>query len=381
MSIELGQGTGPLRGVKVVEIAGIGPGPHACMILADLGADVIRVERPGGQLLAGGAARRCSTAAGPASRSTSRTPTRWRPCSTLVARRRRAGRGACGPASPSGSGSAPSDCLARNPRLVYGRMTGWGQAGPLAAGRRPRHELHRDHRRAVRPRPGPGPAALPDQPGRRLRRRLDVPRHRRPRRAARGPGQRPGPGRRRRDRRRHRPPQRDDRGVPGGRQPTRGARAPTSSTAARPYYDLYETADGRHMSRRARWSRSSTTSSSSCSASRTPRPTAYDADQRRRAARADHRDVRGSAPRPSGSRSSRAPTPASRRRPPAQRGRRAPAPEGPRDLRRARRPSCSPRPPRASPAPRRASASRPPPRPAPTPARRWPPGASPTSTR
>ena len=53
-SIELGQGTGPLRGIKVVEIAGIGPGPHACTILADLGADVIRVERPGGQLLTGG---------------------------------------------------------------------------------------------------------------------------------------------------------------------------------------------------------------------------------------------------------------------------------------------------------------------------------------
>ena len=54
MNHELGQGTGPLRGVKVVEIAGIGPGPHACMILADLGADVIRVERPGGQPLTGG---------------------------------------------------------------------------------------------------------------------------------------------------------------------------------------------------------------------------------------------------------------------------------------------------------------------------------------
>src|SRR3954451_20570507 len=54
MSLSLGQGTGPLRGVRVVELAGIGPGPHACMILADLGADVIRVERPGGQLLTGG---------------------------------------------------------------------------------------------------------------------------------------------------------------------------------------------------------------------------------------------------------------------------------------------------------------------------------------
>ena len=48
MTYALGQGTGPLRGTKVVEIAGIGPGPHACMILADLGADVIRVERAGG---------------------------------------------------------------------------------------------------------------------------------------------------------------------------------------------------------------------------------------------------------------------------------------------------------------------------------------------
>jgi alpha-methylacyl-CoA racemase len=54
MDYQLGQGTGPLKGVKVVEIAGIGPSPHACMILADLGADVIRVERPGGQLLTGG---------------------------------------------------------------------------------------------------------------------------------------------------------------------------------------------------------------------------------------------------------------------------------------------------------------------------------------
>jgi len=54
MSLALGQGTGPLRGVRVVELAGIGPGPHACMILADLGADVIRVDRPGGQPLTGG---------------------------------------------------------------------------------------------------------------------------------------------------------------------------------------------------------------------------------------------------------------------------------------------------------------------------------------
>ena len=52
----LGTGTGPLRGVRVVEIAGIGPGPHAAMILADLGADVVRVEKPGGAASAGGRA-------------------------------------------------------------------------------------------------------------------------------------------------------------------------------------------------------------------------------------------------------------------------------------------------------------------------------------
>ena len=42
---------GPLQGLRIVELAGIGPGPHAAMILADLGADVVRVERPGGQLV------------------------------------------------------------------------------------------------------------------------------------------------------------------------------------------------------------------------------------------------------------------------------------------------------------------------------------------
>src|SRR4028119_2115317 len=54
MSYERGRGSGPLRGVRVVEIAGIGPGPHACMLMADLGADVIRVERPAGGLFSAG---------------------------------------------------------------------------------------------------------------------------------------------------------------------------------------------------------------------------------------------------------------------------------------------------------------------------------------
>src|SRR5437016_7502116 len=51
--VELGNGTGPLRGVRVVELAGIGPGPHAVMVLADLGADVVRIDRPSGGLRLG----------------------------------------------------------------------------------------------------------------------------------------------------------------------------------------------------------------------------------------------------------------------------------------------------------------------------------------
>ncbi len=70
MTIELGRGTGPLRGVRVVELAGIGPGPHACMILADLGADVVRLDRPGPVTGFPGGGTTCSTGVGPASRST-----------------------------------------------------------------------------------------------------------------------------------------------------------------------------------------------------------------------------------------------------------------------------------------------------------------------
>jgi alpha-methylacyl-CoA racemase len=129
-ALELGQGTGPLRGVKVVEIAGIGPGPHACMILADLGADVLRVERPGGQLLSGGATMLLN---------------RGRPSVALDLKQPEAAatvlelvRGAdllvegMRPGVTERLGIGPEHCHAVNPRLVYGRMTGWGQDGPLA---------------------------------------------------------------------------------------------------------------------------------------------------------------------------------------------------------------------------------------------------------
>ncbi|HET8559853.1 MAG TPA: CaiB/BaiF CoA-transferase family protein [Marmoricola sp.] len=130
MAIELGQGTGPLRGVRVVELAGIGPGPHACMLLADLGADVIRVDRPGGGLLGGGAHD---------------ILTRGRPSVALDLKQPRAVEVVLDlvtdadvlvegmrPGAAERLGLGPEECHARNPRLVYGRMTGWGQAGPLA---------------------------------------------------------------------------------------------------------------------------------------------------------------------------------------------------------------------------------------------------------
>lgn len=131
MTYALGQGTGPLKGVRVVEIAGIGPGPHAATLLADLGADVIRVERPGGAL-------------SPGTRETDLL-TRGRPSVALDLKRPEAVETVLAlvenadvllegmrPGAIERLGLGPDECRARNPRLVYGRMTGWGQDGPLA---------------------------------------------------------------------------------------------------------------------------------------------------------------------------------------------------------------------------------------------------------
>jgi alpha-methylacyl-CoA racemase len=132
MTYALGRGTGPLRGLKVIEIAGVGPAPHAATILADLGADVMRVERPGGG----------APSAGP---RTSDFLTRGRPSVALDLKNPEAV--ACvlslvegadmliegmRPGVTERMGIGPDDCLARNAKIVYGRMTGWGQTGPLA---------------------------------------------------------------------------------------------------------------------------------------------------------------------------------------------------------------------------------------------------------
>jgi alpha-methylacyl-CoA racemase len=131
MVIELGKGTGPLRGVKVVEIAGIGPGPHACMILADLGADVVRVERPGGQLLAGGATMLLNRGR-PSVALDLKNPEATATVLDLVRNADVVVEG-MRPGVTERLGLGPEDCLAVNPRVVYGRMTGWGQHGPLAS--------------------------------------------------------------------------------------------------------------------------------------------------------------------------------------------------------------------------------------------------------
>ncbi|WP_406301934.1 CoA transferase [Streptomyces sp. NBC_00885] len=124
-------GNGPLAGVRVVELAGIGPGPFAAMLLADLGADVVRVDRPGGSGLA----------IDPAYDLTNRNKR-----SVLVDLKADDGRARVldlveradvliegyRPGVAERLGVGPEECLERNPRLVYGRMTGWGQEGPLA---------------------------------------------------------------------------------------------------------------------------------------------------------------------------------------------------------------------------------------------------------
>lgn len=129
-TIELGQGTGPLRGVKVVELAGIGPGPHACMTLADLGADVIRIDRPGGQPIGGGAHDLLNRGR-PSVALNLKEPDAVRTVLNLVEQADVLIEG-MRPGVAERLGLGPEQCQAVNPRLVYGRMTGWGQDGPLS---------------------------------------------------------------------------------------------------------------------------------------------------------------------------------------------------------------------------------------------------------
>ncbi|WP_217236547.1 CaiB/BaiF CoA-transferase family protein [Streptomyces sp. AC555_RSS877] len=124
-------GPGPLVGVRVVELAGIGPGPFAAMLLADLGADVVRVDRPGGAGLAvdpefdvTNRNKRSVIVDLKAPDGPARVLDLAARADVLIEGYR--------PKVAERLGVGPEDCHARNPALVYGRMTGWGQEGPLA---------------------------------------------------------------------------------------------------------------------------------------------------------------------------------------------------------------------------------------------------------
>src|ERR1700736_467104 len=119
---------GPLQGLRVVELAGIGPGPHAAMLLGDLGADVVRVERPGKEpatepgrdyLLR----NRRSVAANLKSKEDRDLVLRLIANADVLIEGFR-------PGVTERLGLGPLDCAKVNERLIYGRMTGWGQAGP-----------------------------------------------------------------------------------------------------------------------------------------------------------------------------------------------------------------------------------------------------------
>jgi alpha-methylacyl-CoA racemase len=121
-----------LTGLRVVELAGIGPSPHAAMALADLGADVVRVERPSGgrQLVPADKDailrnRRSISADLKQPGDLTRVLTLIDRADVLIE--------SCRPGVAERLGIGPEVCSARNPTLIYARITGWGQSGPLAA--------------------------------------------------------------------------------------------------------------------------------------------------------------------------------------------------------------------------------------------------------
>jgi len=121
-------GGGPLAGVKVIELGGIGPGPHAGMVLADLGADVVRVRRPGGLTMP--AEDRDLLHRG---KRIVDLDVKAQPGTLLeLAAKADVLLDCFRPGTCERLGIGPDDCAAVNPRLIFARITGWGQDGPLA---------------------------------------------------------------------------------------------------------------------------------------------------------------------------------------------------------------------------------------------------------
>ena len=124
---------GPLAGVRVIEVAGIGPGPFCAMMLADMGAEVLRVDRVGSADLGLPVDSRYSVL----NRGRRSVALDLKTAAAVAAMRRLIADADAliegfRPGVMERLGLGPDACLALNPRLVYGRMTGWGQDGPMA---------------------------------------------------------------------------------------------------------------------------------------------------------------------------------------------------------------------------------------------------------
>ena len=121
---------GPLNGVKIIEVGGIGPGPFCGMMLSDMGAEIVRVERKGGLALSDPKYDLLTRNRKSISINL-RTPEGVQTLLRMLEQVDALQEG-FRPGVMEKLGMGPDVCLKRNPRLVYGRMTGWGQEGPLA---------------------------------------------------------------------------------------------------------------------------------------------------------------------------------------------------------------------------------------------------------
>ncbi|MFP5383726.1 MAG: CaiB/BaiF CoA transferase family protein [Gammaproteobacteria bacterium] len=121
---------GPLSGFRIIELSGIGPGPFCGMMLADMGADVVRIDRPGGNPSSEGGhdilfRNRRAVAVNLKHPDGVKTVLKLCEKADAIFEGYR-------PGVAERLGVGPAQCMAVNPKLVYGRMTGWGQTGPLA---------------------------------------------------------------------------------------------------------------------------------------------------------------------------------------------------------------------------------------------------------
>ena len=123
--------SGPLAGIRVVELNGIGPGPHACMMLADLGADVVTVMRPGELARSADGWAHITRRGRTVVEADLKSEDGLAQVRGLIAKADVLVEG-FRPGVTERMGLGPDQCLESNPRLVYARMTGWGQHGPLA---------------------------------------------------------------------------------------------------------------------------------------------------------------------------------------------------------------------------------------------------------